>query len=442
LCLQEDELLDAFRSKEFRYFWAGLAVSNIGAWMQVFALGILVVQIAARDGVPELAPLYLGLMGLARSVPGLPLTLVAGAVADRVDRRRLIFVTQSTMALNAAVLAVLAYFGLASLWSVLISAAVQSAAFAFDNPARQSMVPRLVPLPFYPSAIGLQSAAFNGASIVGPLIAGVLFVPIGVSGLLAVNAISFAAILGAMMKLPPIPPLGRVTHSLLGSVVQGARYVRASAVLTSVIAISGTVFVAAGPTNALLPAVAGESTYNGISWLSLLLTAMGAGALTAALFVMNVARIRSLGTIFVAAAMLNGLMLVGFALTTQPLVALLFAYFTGMAGTLMAGMGNNMLQATTDDAYRGRVMSLWGLLFIGFMPIGQLVLGALGSLLGIHAALAIGGSVAFAAGLYAAVRLPGLRAWRAPAHRHVDEVPAVVGLGAPSIAVGETGTFK
>jgi len=122
--------------------------------MQVFALGILVVQIAERDGVPELAPFYLGLMGLARAIPGLAFTLIAGAVADRVDRRRILFVTQSTMALNAAALAALAYLGLASLWSVLIAATVQSAAFAFDNPSRQSMVPRLVPLRILPSAIG------------------------------------------------------------------------------------------------------------------------------------------------------------------------------------------------------------------------------------------------------------------------------------------------
>jgi MFS family permease len=179
-----------------------------------------------------------------------------------------------------------------------------------------------------------------------------------------------------------------------------------------------------------------------MSWLSLLLTAMGTGAFTGAVVVMNVGRVRSLGTVFVFATMLNGLMLLAFALTAQPLVALVFAYLTGLGGTLMAGMGNNMLQATTDDSYRGRVMSLWGLLFIGVMPVGQLALGTLGSLLGIHAALVIGGVLALAAGLYATLRVPALREWRAPAHRHVDEVPSVVGLGAPSTALGETSTFK
>jgi MFS family permease len=294
------------------------------------------------------------------------------------------------------------------------------------------MVPRIVPMPFLPSAIGLQSAAFNAASILGPVFAGLLFVPIGVPGLLAVNALSFGAILGALKVMPAIPPTGTTSHSIFASVSAGARYVRANTVLVWILTVSGTVFVAAGPTSALLPAVAGERLLSGVSWLSLLLSAMGLGAFIAAVAVMNVGRVRSLGTVFVVGAMLNGLMLVAFALSPQPAIALAFAFLTGFAGTLMAGMGNNMLQATTEDAYRGRVMSLWAVLFIGLMPIGQLALGALGTLLGIHAALAIGGAVAFASGLYATLRVPALREWRAPAHAETIVPPATVAVGQPT----------
>ncbi len=401
--------------------------------MQVFALGILVVQIAERDGAPELAPFYLGLTGLARAIPGLAFTLVAGAVADRVDRRRLLMITQSTMALNAAVLAIVVALGVASLWHVLIAATIQSGAFAFDNPSRQSLVPRIVPMRLLPSAIGLQSAAFNGASVIGPVVAGILYVPIGIPGLLAVNALSFAAILGALKALPVVPPSGTPAHSLLGSVADGARYVRANPVLVWILTVSGTVFVVAGPTSALLPAVAGESMWNGVSWLSLLLASMGLGSFTAAFGVMNVGRVRRLGRIFVVAATMNGLMLVLFALSSQPVFALAFGVLTGLGGTLMAGTGNNMLQATTEDAYRGRVMSVWGFMFIGLMPIGQLALGALGSLLGIHAALAIGGVVATGAGFYGWLRVPALREWRAPAR------PAPVSQ--TTVAVGQA-TFR
>ncbi len=388
--------------------------------MQIFALGILVVQIADREGTPELAPFYLGLMGLARAVPGLALTLLAGAVADRVDRRSLLLITQSTMALNAAVLAVVTFGGGATIPIVLAAAAVQSAAFAFDNPARQSMVPRLVPLPMLPSAIGMQSAVFNGASIIGPFLAGILFIPIGIPGLLAVNAISYAAIIGALGLMRPLPPLASRGASLLASVADGARYVRKNPTLVWILVVSGTVFSTVGPMGQLLPAVAGESLYNGVSWLSLLLTALGLGAFTGALFVMNVGRFRRLGRMFVVGAFVNGAGLVAFSMTSQPVVSLVVAYVIGLSGTLMAGMGNNILQATTTDAYRGRVMSLWGLLFIGIMPVGQLALGVLGSLLGIHTSLFIGGAVGMAAGVYAALRVPAVVNWRAPSRPHME----------------------
>ena len=420
-------MLDAFRSRAFRYYWAGLTVSNIGAWMQIFALGILVVQIAERDGVPELAPLYLGLMGLARAVPGLLFTLVAGAVADRVDRRRLLLVTQTTMAANAAVLAIVAFAGWAAMWNVLLAATIQSAAFAFDNPSRQSMVPRLVPMAVLPSAIGLQSAAFNGASIIGPVLAGALYLPIGIPGILAANALSFLAIIAALLVLPALPPAAVHARSLLSSVAEGARYIRGNTVLVWILTVAGTGFVLAGPVSALLPALAGETFWNGMSWLSLLLAAMGAGAFAAALVVMNIARLGSLGSLFTWSAVLNGAALVLFAFAPTPQLALVFAFLTGLGSTLMAGAGNNMLQATTDDSYRGRVMSVWGLLFIGIMPVGQLGLGVLGSLLGVHAALVFGGVLTLAAGLYARVRISALGDWRHPSRAPTSEPTVAVG---------------
>ncbi|HKY51331.1 MAG TPA: MFS transporter [Candidatus Limnocylindria bacterium] len=414
------------RSRDFRLLIAGLIVSNIGGWMQIFALGILVVQIAEREGAPELAPFYLGLMGLARAVPGMALTLVAGAVADRVDRRRLLIVTQSVMALSTAALALAAFADVVSIPIVLAASAVHSAAFAFDNPARQSLVPRLVPLPVLPSAIGMQSAAFNGASIVGPLIAGLLYIPIGIPALLAVNAASFAVIIGALVLMRPVPPVHARGASLLASVALGARYVRKNPTLIWILVVSGTVFSTVGPMGALLPALAGEALYNGMSWLSLLLTALGLGAFTGSMFVMNVGRVRRLGRMFVAGAVVNGMGLVAFSVTYEPLVSLVLAFVIGLSGTLMAGMGNNILQATTADAYRGRVMSLWGILFIGIMPIGQLLLGVLGSLLGIHTSLFVGGAVALAAGVYVGRRVPAVVNWRAPSRRRVEAVEPVL----------------
>src|SRR5256885_15620343 len=197
--------LSALLSRDFRLFWLGLAVSNVGTWMQQFGLGWLVVQLAIRDGTPQLAPLYLGLTGLARAVPGLAFGLFGGVVADRADRRRLLILTQSSAAAAAAVLAALTISGSINIVEVILVSALNSIIFSFDAPTRQAMVPRLVSDRDLISAIGLNSAAFNGATLVGPLVGGVLIIPFGVGGLMLINAFSYLAIVAALFLMRPQP---------------------------------------------------------------------------------------------------------------------------------------------------------------------------------------------------------------------------------------------
>src|SRR5256885_1054106 len=163
----------ALEHRDFRLFWIGLVVSNIGTWMQQFGLGWLVVQLAIKDGVPQLAPFYLGLVGLSRALPGLAFGLFGGVVADRADRRRLLLVTQSSAAVFAGILAYLAISNQINIVEIVLISALNSIIFSFDAPTRQAMVPRLVSGTRLMSAIGLNSAAFNWATLVGPLIGGV-----------------------------------------------------------------------------------------------------------------------------------------------------------------------------------------------------------------------------------------------------------------------------
>lgn len=393
-------------------FWIGLSVSAAGGWMQIFALGILVFQLAARDGTPELAPLYLGLTGLARAIPGLALTFIAGAVADRSDRRRLLLVTQGVMSITASALALVTVLGSVTLWHVLVAAAVHSAAFAFDAPARHSMLGRLVPPTAIGSAIGLQSAAFNGAQVVGPLLAGVLYFPLGIAGLLIINAASFIVILFALVAMKPIPRLAEPKHSVLGSVADGMRYLGRNKRAGWLLALTGTALFATGSFVTLLPAVAGDLVFLGTSWLSLLLAATGLGALVGSFGLMHLGRSRHVGRIYAGATLFNGLAVVFFALSLLPAYALITAFAVGLAGTLMAGLTNTMLQGTISEEYRGRVMSVFSFMFIGLTPAGQLVLGAIGTPLGIHAALIVAGAVAFVVGLFGAVRVHSVRDWR------------------------------
>ena len=407
----EVPLLYALSFRDFRLFWIGLTVSSTGSWMQIFALGILVIQLAARDGSPELAPLYLGLTGLARAIPGLALTLIAGAVADRTDRRRLLLVTQGVMSINASLLALVTLLGSVTLWHVLAAAAVQSAAFAFDAPGRHSMLPRLVPPHAVASAIGLQSAAFNTAQVVGPLVAGLLYFPLGIAGLLIINAASFIVILVALVAMAPIPRLSVPRHSVLGSVADGMRYLKRNTRVAWLLALTATALFCTGSFVALLPAVAGDLTFLGTSWLSLLISATGVGALTGSFGLMRLGRSRHVGRIYAGATLFNGLAIVFFALSLQPAYALMTAFAAGLAGTLMAGLTNTMLQGAVTDEYRGRIMSLFAFMFIGLTPAGQLVLGAIGTPLGIHAALIVAGAVAFVVGLFGVVRVHVVRDW-------------------------------
>ena len=431
--------------RDFRLFWIGLAASSTGSWMQVFALGILVIQLAARDGSPELAPLYLGLTGLARAIPGLGLTLIAGAVADRSDRRRLLLVTQGVMSINASLLALVTVLGSVTLWHVLVAAAVQSAAFAFDAPGRHSMLPRLVPPRAIASAVGLQSAAFNGAQVIGPLAAGLLYFPIGIAGLLIINAASFMVILFALVAMAPIPRTSEPKHSVLRSVAEGMRYVKSNRRVAWLLSLTAVALFCTGSFVALLPAVAGDLSFLGTSWLSLLLAAVGLGALVGSFGLMHLGRSRYVGRIYAGAALFNGLAVVFFALSLQPGYALATAFAAGLAGTLMAGLTNTMLQGAITDEYRGRIMSIFSFMFIGLMPAGQLVLGAIGTPLGIHAALIAAGSVAFVVGLFGLVRVHVVRDWlqtpavAAPALPGARE--AVGGL-TPTYTLGEASALK
>src|ERR1700704_2503217 len=403
--------------------------------MQVFALGILVIQLAARDGSADLAPLYLGLTGLARAIPGLALTIIAGAVADRSDRRRLLLVTQGVMSINASLLALVTVLGTVTLWHVLVAAAVQSAAFAFDAPGRHSMLPRLVPPRAMASAIGLQSAAFNGAQVVGPLAAGLLFFPIGVAGLLIINAASFVAILFALVAMAPIPRLSEPKHSVLRSVGHGMGYLRTNSRVMWLLSLTAVALFCTGSFVALLPAVAGDIAFLGTSWLSVLIAAVGVGALVGSFGLMRLGHSRHVGRIYAGATLFNGLAIVFFALSLHPAFALLTAFASGLAGTLMTGLANTMLQGAITDQYRGRIMSMFSFMIIGLMPAGQLVLGAIGTPLGIHAALIVAGSVAFVVGLFGAVRVHVVRDWAQTEHvaAPVVHVP-IVAPRAPTAA--------
>ena len=399
----------ALEFRDFRLFWIGLVVSNVGTWMQQYGLGWLVVQLAIRDGTPQLGPLYLGLVGLARAIPGLTLGLFGGVVADRVDRRRLLIVTQTGAAITAAVLAALTITNNINIVEIVMMSAMNSIIFSFDAPTRQAMVPRLVPERQLMSAIGLNSAAFNGATLVGPLIGGVLIVPFGVGGLMLANSISYFAVVVALLVIKPQPVIEHgPRRTLLESIREGVGYVRREPVLRWVVLLAAATAFLTRPYIQLMPAEAQFLGADAVQ-LSFLLAASGTGALIGALVTASLGGWERRGALLVGASFTHGLLLV-FMGTQRSLVgAMVFVALTSFAVMVFMGMANTLMQTRSPDHLRGRVMSVQTMVFIGFMPLGQMLLGAIGTFAGINTAFEIGGSIVVCVALYAGLRVPALR---------------------------------
>lgn len=395
--------------------------------MQMFGQGYLVVLLAVRDGVPHLAPLYLGLVGLARAIPGLTFGLFGGVVADRADRRRLLLVTQVLAATTAAILAALTISGRIDIVQILLLGAINSLIFSFDAPTRQSMVPRLVPERDLMSAIGLNSAAFNGPQVIGPVAGGLIATAlsagqpagsfIGLGGLFAINSLSYVAVVIALLLMAPVPVQARRDVPVLRSIREGLGYIRREPVVLWVMIMFGLTALLSRPYILLLPAVAHDLGVGALE-LSWMLGASGVGALGGALATASLGNVRRRGVVLLGSGGAMSVLFVLFALQRSLVVALPLLVLLGFATMVFLGMANTLLQTRTPDQLRGRVMSVQTMMFMGFMPLGSMLLGSIGTLVGVSTSFVIGGTIIALVLLFATLRVPALRrATSQPRHR-------------------------
>ena len=402
----------AFRYRDFRLFWIGHTVSNVGTWMEFLGQGWLVVQLAIADGSPQLAPFYLGLVGLARAIPGLGLSLVAGAVADRADRRQLLLITQVIAGLLAVLFATLVVTNTITIGMVIILAAIRSSVFSFDVPSRQSLVPRLVPRHHLMSAIGMNQASFNGPQIVGPAIGGILIgITGGVAALFVANAVSYLGVVVALLLMRPTPAPEKAEDrpSMLESVREGLRYMRREPVIRWSIVLAATLAFFARPYIFLVPAFAANVLLVGATELSYLMAGAGVGSLAGSLLVANLGNARRRGRLMLIATGATGASLMLLMVQRDVVVAIVVSVFVGLSSIAFNGLTNTTLQTTAPDRMLGRVMSIFAMIFMGIMPLGQLALGALGSVFGIDVVLFAGGAAALGAAVYAFFRVPAIR---------------------------------
>lgn len=371
----------ALRIRNYRLYWSGQLVSLTGTWMQTTAQAWLVLQLTR-------SPLALGLVTVFQFLPIMLLSLVGGVIADRVPRQRLIIVTQTLAMGLAAIFGTLVALGLIQLWHIYVIAMLQGIINALDTPARQSFAVNLVDRPDLVNAIALNSMLFNGARIVGPALAGLLIGPLGIATVLYANAISFGAVLWGLLRMDPAAFYVQ-QQAVEGSSGQrlraGLRYTWRTPDVLLIMIVVAAIGTFGYNFSVTLPLIAGFVLTTDAAGFGALSAFLGIGSLAAGLTTAY-ARQVTLRRLLLAAAgfsVLLGAVALSpiFALSAVLLVAL------GFMGITFTTTANTLLQLTVPDALRGRVVSLYFLLFAGSTPIGGLLIGTASRAFGVPAAL-------------------------------------------------------
>jgi MFS family permease len=400
-------------SPGFRNLLVGDAVSVIGT--QVTAVAVpLQVYAQTRSAAA------VGLVGIVGLVPLIVFGLYGGAVADAVDRRRLVLVTTTVQAGLSGVLLAQALAGLHWTWLLYLVVAVQSGLFALDSPARSAFIPRLLPPELLPPANALRQVEFNVGMTAGPLLAGVLVTTAGYGTAYGLDAVSFAASLWAVASLPPMAPEGGGRKAGLASVVEGLRFLRTRQVLmlTFVVDIIAMVF---GMPRALFAPLADQVYGGGDAAAGALYAAIPAGALLGAVFGGWFGRVHRQGFAVLAAILAWGACVIGFGATGSLWLALLFLAGAGAADMVSAVFRTAILQTAAPDEMRGRLGGVFIVVVAGGPRLGDGRSGAFASWFGLQEAVVVGGVLVIGLTLLVAAVVPRFAAYDS---RHPDPQPA------------------
>ncbi|HEY8478044.1 MAG TPA: MFS transporter [Chloroflexota bacterium] len=393
----------ALRHRNFRLLWIGLAVSALGTWMQTVALGWLVWQMTQSS-------FYLGLVGFSRAAPILLLSLFGGVLADRLDRRKLLLATQSFMMATALLLGGLVALRAADVWTVLALSLLSATAMAFDMPTRHSLVPELVERDDVMSAVSLNSAAFNAAGVVGPALAGAVLAAVGPAVCFFANGLSFLAVVAALLSIRT--PGRRATgprEQVLETLRQGFSYVARTSHILAIIVVTGVAAILGRPYTQLMPVFAESVHHVGAPGLGLLYSAAGLGSVAGALTAAAVGGGRRPGMLVLGAVTAFGVLLYCFAVTTSFPVAIGLLVLVGALNTFYMSSANTLIQVHVPPHLRGRVLSLYTTSAMGFMPLGSMLLGSAGALVGVPQVVLAGGLLTAATAVAVGARVRSLR---------------------------------
>jgi len=395
----------ALRHRKFTLLWAGQMVSIAGSQMQLWAL-------FWHIRVLTDSPIAISLIGVVRFVPILLFSLLGGLVADLFDRRKILFITQSVSMLTAFGLWALTAAGSIQLWHIYALTAVQAVALSFDMPARQALTPNLLPRVDLPSAFSMNSIAQNVGSIVGPALSGIVIAAWGQQYTYFINAVSFMAVLAALLLMGPVEqhinPAARQRGLNLGAIGEGIQFIRSRPIILSsmILDFFATFFSSA---NTLLPFVARDVLHVDViayGWLS---AAQSIGSVSAALVVSQRINLRRQGALLLGAVIIFGLATILFGLSQAFTLTMLALILVGAADTVSTILRNTMRQLQTPDAMRGRMTSINQIFFTGGPQLGEIEAGLVAEAFGVPFAILSGGVGCILAVAFIGLRWPQLR---------------------------------
>ena len=378
--------MPALQNPQFRRFWLAITLALTGLWVRITVQGYLVYELTNDE-------FLLGLVGFLSALPVLLLSPLVGLIVDRYDRRQVLLVTQIFMASNLFVLATLDATGVLEVYHILIIATLAGAASAFDWPARLSLVPNLVAREDMQNAVALNSASFNGARIIGPVIGGIL---IGVIGTAACFYLSAFAFLPSMVVLLTLAvdramPSGR-TESPIRNIFNGYRYIWTFPTLRSLLSVDLFPVMFGMSFFSLLPAVAKDVYGWDSTGLGLLYAADGAGALIGVLAVAALVGLRRRGLLVIVFVTLFAVTQISFSLAPVLWIGMLLIFLLGLFSALYATLADTLIQTIIEDEYRGRVMAVYST-FWGLTPIGYLEIGIIARYWGVQQAIFVNGVI-------------------------------------------------
>ncbi len=414
------QTLRALRYRNYRLFFTGQSISLIGTWMERIALGWLVYKLTN-------SAFLLGLVSFLSQIPTFLLAIVAGVIADRYSKHKIVIITQVLAMIQAFVLAILTLTHVINIWHIIILSIIVGLINAFDMPTRQSFVVELVEdKNDLSNAIALNSSMFNAARLIGPTIAGILISFFGEGICFLINALSFIAVIIALlfMKIKPVIHTAKKEKVLKG-LLEGIKYAYEFKPIRAILILIGLVSLAGMPYQVLMPIFAKDILHGDANTLGFLLGAVGIGALFGAFYLASRRTVLGLDKWIPISASVFGIGLILFSFSRILIPSLILMLLAGFGMMMTMASSNTLLQTIVDDDKRGRIMSLYVMSFMGTAPIGSLLSGSIASKIGTPYTVFFSGLVVLIFAIIFAKNLPSLKKHIRPIYIKMGIIPEV-----------------